>query len=92
MSERINAIPDPTADPQSLLMAVRAIKEVVEGLTGQRPGTAGRSPRVYIQAVRPNAQTGALLSEGDFWIAKGTDKLFFWDGRLWQPIQPHVAP
>jgi len=83
-----NSIPEPNEDPASMLLAIRALKEVVEGLTGQRPGKVAGAPRVFLQPIAPDARAGFALSRGDFWISSGTDRLHYWDGRLWRQIQP----
>lgn len=40
MRNKFSSIPEPTSDPRSLQNSVMALKDVVEALTGQRPGTA----------------------------------------------------
>jgi hypothetical protein len=80
------SIPEVSADLESLVNAVRAMKEIVEGLTGQRPAMQAPVPRVHFSPVAPNAQLGIPLKTGDLWIASGSGKLHFWNGRLWQEI------
>jgi hypothetical protein len=89
VSNRINTIPTPTNDPESMLVAIRALKDVVERLTGQRPGaeTAGRAPSTYVQAIAPNSRAGVPLFVGDFWVNTGNDKLHYWTGQYWRQIQ-----
>jgi hypothetical protein len=89
VSSRINTIPTPTNDPESMLAAIRALKDVVERLTGQRLGTeaAGRAPSTYVQAIAPDSRAGTPLLVGDFWVSTGTDRLHYWTGQYWRPIQ-----
>lgn len=94
MSNRINTIPTPTNDPESMLHAIRALKDVVERLTGQTPAgvnstaPAGRVPAAYVQAVAPGTLGRLNLFAGDFWIQTGTDRLHYWTGEYWRLIQP----
>lgn len=87
MSRR-NTIPDFTTDPQSMATTLRAMKEILEDLTGQRRGQGTGSPRVFVQVIRPDPRAGAELKSGDFWIQPAERKLYFWDGLLWQPFAP----
>lgn len=89
MSNRINTIPTPTSDPESMLVTIRALKDVVERLTGQSPGPrqTGRAPSVHVQATAPDARAGMILLPGDFWISTGNDRLHYWTGQYWRPVQ-----
>lgn len=78
MSE-YSAIPDPGVTLESVLDVVRALKNNVELLTGQR----GNSPaaRLFYQADAPKFSE---TRNGDFWLQKNTKTLLFWDGLEWQ--------
>lgn len=82
-----NSIPEPTPDLQGLITTVRALKEVVEGLTGQRPGRVAPAPRIYVRPVRPDPREEPV-NPYDLWIASGTNQMHYFDGRLWQRLQP----
>lgn len=84
----LNTIPDFTSDPESIATAVRAMKELLEDLTGQRRGQGQGAPRVFVQTLRPDTRAGAEIKPGDFWIQPAERKLYFWDGRLWQTFAP----
>jgi len=83
---RQNTIPDFSTDPQSMAIALRAVKELLEDMTGQRRGQGVGSPRAFVQLQRPDPRAGADVKTGDFWIQPTERKLYFWDGRLWQQI------
>ena len=82
-----NSIPEPAPDLQSLTASVRALKEVVEGLTGQRPGRIAPTPRLFVQPIRPDALV-VPVNTNDLWISSGTSQLHYYDGRLWQRVLP----
>lgn len=86
MSRR-NTIPEFTDDPKSMAVSLRAVKELLETLLGTRR-RQGRVSQTFIEALPPDPSAGFDVQTGDFWIAKGTKKLHYWDGRLWQKIQP----
>ena len=85
---RLNSVPDFTEDLQSMSAALRAMKEVVEGLTGQRRNQGEGAPHVFLQLQRPDPRTGTQVRKGDFWIQPEQKTLHFWDGRLWQRLVP----
>jgi hypothetical protein len=85
---RQNSIPEFTDDPQSMATTLRAVKELVEGMLGQRRGQGLGAPHVFIEIQRPDPRAGLEVKKGDFWIQPIERKLYFWDGRLWQPFAP----
>lgn len=87
MSNR-NAIPEFTSDPESIATALRAVKEMLEELTGQRPGQSIGAPRVFVQPARPDPRAGVQIKPGDLWIQPSGRRLYFWDGRIWQTFLP----
>lgn len=67
------SIPTPTADVQTLLATVSALKQVVEYLIGA-VGNAAPAMRLYIQAAPPVDATA-----GDVWIRVSDRTLFIWN-------------
>lgn len=85
-------IPDPTTDPASLPEPIRMMKNVLEMLTGQRPGAPVSLARVWRTEVTPGGNNSPIeirdLQDNDLWIDTGNNnKLSFWHGRLktWMP-------
>ena len=70
------SVPEPTQN--TLIDAVRVLKQSVELLTGQARGVSYGAPRMFIQAVRPTT-----TDLGDLWIDTGTNKLSYWNGNVW---------
>lgn len=70
------SIPEPTQE--TMLDAVRVIKQSVGLLTGQTRGESFGAPRMFIQAARPLTN-----DTGDLWINTGTNKLSYWNGTVW---------
>lgn len=72
------SIPDPISEG-SLLETVRALKQAVEILTGQR----GASPAATVYySVDPPAQPGA----SDLWVRTTDQRMYLWNGTQWVPI------
>lgn len=89
MSDR-NTIPDFTADPASMEPALRAIKDIVEQLTGQRAsrentGLRG-APLIYVQGYEPRSGRDGVIRAGTLWINEDTDEAFYWSGKMWKPL------
>lgn len=79
------AIPEFTDDPRSVATTVRALKEAVELLTGQRQGPALGAPLVFVQEDTPSrAVRGAVFGRGDIWINTLTNKVSYWNGVEWE--------
>lgn len=70
------SVPEPTQN--TLIDAVRVLKQSVELLTGQTRGVSYGAPRMFIQAVRPTT-----TDPGDLWIDTDTNKLSYWNGNVW---------
>lgn len=83
---RKNSIPEFTSDPESIAVAVRAIKELLEGVLGQRPDARGALPKMFVQPVAPDPKQGLDVRRGDLWIIPGDDSMKWFDGRLWRSV------
>lgn len=79
-------IPDFVATPDSLAVSVRAIKDSVERITGQRQGESLGSPAMFIQEVAPTNGRQTSLGTGDLWIKPSTRVMSYWDGRDWTQL------
>lgn len=80
---RFPTIPDFTDEPASIGNSLRAVKESVEQLTGQRQGQSLGAPVVYVQPVAPEMTANLLFKIGDQWINTLTNKMSFWNGAAW---------
>lgn len=69
------SIPDPTNNSDSLVTTVRALKQAVEQLTGQRNN--GPAAHIFSQTARPTA-----IAVGDVWIDKNSIARY-WAGTDW---------
>ncbi len=79
-------IPDFTDDVASMATALRAMKQVIEIVSGQRQGPSFGAPQVFVQELEPVTSRVTSFKTGDLWVNKTTNALFYWDGRLWQPL------
>lgn len=80
------SIPDPTNNADSLLNTVRALKQVVEQLTGQRAN--GAAAHVFAQNDPPVA-----IAYGDFWIdTNAKSALRYWNGNEWVLVSSPTYP
>jgi hypothetical protein len=79
-------IPDFTDDAASIGTALRAMKQVVEIIAGQRQGPSFGAPQVFVQELEPVTSRVTSFKTGDLWVNILTTKLFYWDGRLWQQL------
>lgn len=79
-----NTIPEFSDDPKSMETALRVVKELLEELTGQRPGNPIGAPSIYVRSTVPVST--AVLSRGDIWIQEGSGKIHYFDGRLWRDV------
>jgi hypothetical protein len=77
-------IPDFTDDPTSIATALRAVKQVVEIISGQRQGPARGAPQMFVQENEPITSRVTSFKIGDFWINTLTKELHYWDGVQWQ--------
>ena len=72
------SIPDPISN-EDLLGTVRALKQAVEILSGQR----GDAPAATVyHSVNPPT----LAGRNDLWIRTTDHRMYFWDDRQWVPI------
>lgn len=63
-----------------MLDAIKAMKQTVELLAGQRGGLA--PARVFVQATTPVA-----LREGDLWVkTNAANKLLVWTNNAWLSV------
>jgi hypothetical protein len=76
-------IPDFGDTPASMMATLRAIKDSVEMLTGQRQGPSLGAPSVYVQVDTPTLARATMFSKGDFWIHEETFVLSYWNGQQW---------
>lgn len=72
------SIPDPI-DENTLLPTVRALKQAVEILTGQRGNTPAAT--VYNATTTP-MEPGV----GDLWVRSTDQRMYTWNGLQWIPI------
>ena len=81
------SIPEFTDDPRSVAATVRALKEAVELLTGQRQGPSLGAPAIYVQEPMPSKdQRGVVFGPGDLWINPTTRKIAYWMSGEWVEI------
>lgn len=76
-------VPDFTDDPQSMSTALRAVKQAVEIIGGQRQGQSLGAPQVFVQENEPTFSPSTTFSIGDQWIKPSARVMSFWDGRQW---------
>jgi len=81
------SIPDFSADVNSMFKAMRAMKQIVEHLSGQLGGAGLGSKQgaasVYTQ---PNMPAGIEdVRDGDVWINTETGKIAYWWNNKWNP-------
>jgi hypothetical protein len=76
-------IPDFNTTPESMATALRAVKEAVGILCGQRQGDSLGAPEVYAQAFEPKGGDTSR-KKGDFWVDTRVNKLNFWNGKFWE--------
>jgi hypothetical protein len=75
-------------DVDGMMLAVRAMKDILEQMAGQRQGDALGAPTTYVQPSRPTLSRGVVLKKGDLWIDSGTDRLYYWSGIAWRQVMP----
>jgi len=71
-------------DAKSMSATVRAMKQVIETLTGQRQGDSLGAPSIYVQTTVPNPARNKI-SAGDIWINSAENKVYYFKG-FWQVI------
>ena len=67
MSNRFPSIPEFTKDPESMVAAMRAMKEALEQLTGQRTGTQVGYVAKFIGPKAPTQDGKNRIGTGDIW-------------------------
>lgn len=80
---KLPTIPDFVNDPASMSVALRAVKEAVEILGGQRQGQSVGAPQMFVQESEPQRGVAATYKLGDMWINPVAKKLYFWTGTVW---------
>lgn len=85
-------IPEPVQDPETHLEPLKAIKQIVEMIIGQRGGAPVPMARTFITVIKPGASNSPYtvreLQAGDLWINTGNNaKLNYWDAgtQVWIP-------
>jgi hypothetical protein len=80
-------IPDFNAtDPSTVGTSLRAMKDSVEQLTGQRQGQSLGAPSMFVQTFAPMAGRQTILSRGDLWINDETSVMSYWNGSQWKAL------
>lgn len=79
-------IPDFTENLASIGNALRAVKDSIEQLTGQRQGQSLGAPSVFVQPLEPTPGRSSSLKRGDQWINDITDEMSYWDGQQWKAL------
>ena len=72
-------------DARSMSVALRAMKQAVETLGGQRYDQSQGAPAVYVQTTTPS-QNRNPFRVGDFWINPSTKKLSYYNGNYWEAL------
>lgn len=73
-------------DSKSMSVALRAMKQILETLTGQRQGDSLGAPSVYVQDFEPKDKFNRFQT-GDFWINTDTSKLYGYYNGYWQVLE-----
>jgi hypothetical protein len=85
---RYPAIPD-FSDVASMQHTVRAMKEILEQLAGQRVGDSRGAPSVFVQDTAPSSLLDSTRKHGDLWITNSSPPtLYFWNGVRWVQVAP----
>lgn len=85
-------VPEPVQDPNTHLDVLKALKQMVEMITGQRGGAPIPMVRVLITPIKPGASNSPYsvrqFQPGDLWIdTANSAKLKYWDvgTQVWIP-------
>lgn len=81
---KLPAIPDFLDELQSLGTTLRAVKQAVEIIGGQRQGQSLGAPQVFVQPNEPAQSRLTSFSRGDQWIKDDTDQMYYWTGQQWK--------
>lgn len=76
-------IPDFIDEPQSMGTSLRAVKQAVEIIGGQRQGPSLGAPQIFVQENEPVTSRVTQLSLGDLWIDPVAKKFYFYAGQFW---------
>jgi hypothetical protein len=80
------AIPDFLDDLQSQGATLRAMKQAVEIIGGQRQGQSLGAPQMFIQPNEPVQSRLTSFKRGDQWINDETDQMYYWTGQQWKQL------
>ena len=86
MSNRFPSIPEFTKDPESMMTAMRAMKEALEQLTGQRTGIQVGYVAKFVGGRAPAQDGKNQIAAGDQWFNEGTATLYVWTGKTWKIV------
>ena len=73
-------------DAKSMATALRAMKQILETMTGQRQDDSKGAPSVYVQDTEPRAGKN-LFQSGDFWFNTNTHKLYCYHVNFWRMVE-----
>lgn len=86
------AIPEPGDQLPTLIEPLRALKNLLEMVTGQRTGAPVTMARIFKTDIRPGAANSTILvgdlKDADLWIdTANNNKLRFWNNatQVWIP-------
>lgn len=80
------AIPDFSNDIESMGTSLRAAKQTLEILAGQRQGESLGAPQVFVQSQAPALASRGANKRGDLWIDTSDDSLNYWNGTTWKKL------
>ena len=86
------SIPDFSSNPDSMAEALRAVKSILEQVTGQHQDDSLGAPQVFVLATAPKQDVVTTIRKGDFWINDATRTLYWWDGIQWQQVGTQITP
>lgn len=79
-------IPDFIDEPASIGTTLRAMKQAVEIIGGQRQGASYGAPQMFVQETQPIPSRVTSFKIGDLWINTLTKKLNYWSGVQWEEL------
>lgn len=83
---KTNTIPDFNNTPESMGTSLRAVKGILERMTGQNRGQSLGTPNMFVQTTQPATSEAATLKKGDLWINDTTHKMSYWNGSAWKAL------
>ncbi len=69
-----------------MAVALRAMKDIVEQVSGLRQGADLGAPKMFYQENAPASVGRLLLKVGDLWIIPSSRRMRIWTGTLWTEI------